>query len=369
MFIEQLLLRDFKNYTQLELNFNHPLVAFVGKNGVGKTNILDAIYYVCTTKSYLNSSEQFNFRHDCQGMYLQASVQLADRHYKVAMKIVKGRKKEILLNQVKEEKLIEYVGKFPVVMIAPYDNLIILGNSDERRKLIDNILCQSDLNYLEELLQYNKILANRNALLKQMADQPNLSSDLLDTLDAMLSNVSEPIYLKRKSFVEKFSVELERMYHQISQQNENIAISYKSQLHEKPLSQLLSSHRRKDLLLQRTTVGLHLDDLDFSLDGHPLKKVGSQGQHKTYVVAMKLALYALLSDRKKVSPILLLDDIFEKFDENRVEQLFKVLNEYHYGQVFITDTHEERVKKMLLHVGKPFEIYKLDKNHVKKERS
>ncbi|MCO5230283.1 MAG: DNA replication and repair protein RecF [Chitinophagales bacterium] len=367
LFIEHLLLRDFKNYPHLELKFDNNLVAFAGENGVGKTNILDAIYYICTTKSYLNTTEQFNFRHGQIGMFLQADVHLSDRDYIVQMKVVKGRKKEIQLNQVKEDKLTQYIGKFPVVMIAPNDNMIILGSSEERRKLIDNILCQSDYNYLEELMQYNKILANRNALLKQMAEQSSMSSDLLETLDLMLSNIAEPIYLKRKAFVEKFSVKFEKIYHQISQRKENIAISYKSHLHDKSLLMLLKSQRTKDILLQRTSSGIHLDDLDFTLDNQPLKKVGSQGQQKTYVVAMKLALYYLLSDRKKVSPILLLDDIFEKFDENRVEQLFKVLSEHHYGQIFITDTHEERLSKMLSYVGKTFEIYKLGKDYVKKE--
>lgn len=367
--IDRLLLTDFKNYAQLDLQFGANFIGFTGENGVGKTNILDAIYYICTTKSYFQATEQFNFRHDCQGMLLQSVVQKEERQYKVSMKIQKGRKKEILLNQVKEDKLIEYVGKFPVVMIAPDDNMIILGGSEERRKMIDNILCQSDISYTELLIQYNKILANRNALLKQMAENPFGQEALLDTMDIMLSQTAEQIFVRRKAFVEKFSVEFERIYNYICQEKELIEVIYKSHLLQGELYELLKARRQQDILLQRTTKGIHLDDLELTLNGYPLKKIGSQGQQKTYVVSMKLALYYLLADRKKISPILLLDDIFEKFDESRVGQLFKILSEVHHGQVFVTDTHLERIEKVMTLTGQKFEIYKVENGYVEKKNS
>ncbi len=369
LLIDRLLLTDFKNYGQLELQFSGNFIGFVGENGEGKTNILDAIYYVCTTKSYFNSTEQFNFRHECEGMLLQSLVKKEDRNYKVSMKIQKGRKKEILLNQVKEDKLIEYVGKFPVIMVAPDDNQIIIGGSEERRKMIDNVLCQSDITYTELLIQYNKILANRNALLKQMAENSFGQEELLSTLDMMLSKAAEQIFVRRKVFIENFSKEFERIYNYICQEKERIEVQYKSHLHQGELSELLKNQRQKDILLQRTTRGIHLDDLELTLNGYPLKKVGSQGQQKTYVVSMKLALYYLLADRKKVSPILLLDDIFEKFDESRVGQLFKILSEVQHGQVFVTDTHMERIEKVLALTKQRFEIFKVEKGYVEKKNS
>lgn len=369
MLIDRISLIDFKNYAHLNLQFTSNLVAFVGENGTGKTNILDAIYYLCTTKSYFQPTEQFNFRYDCQGMALQSIFQKEDREYRVSMKIQKGRKKEIAINQVKEDKIIEYVGKFPVVMVAPNDNMIILGGSEERRKMIDNILCQSDVTYTELLMQYNKILLQRNALLRQLAENPQQTLDVLDAYDLMLSQVGEQIFLRRKVFVEKFSLEFERIYNLICQEKEKIQVVYKSHLLQGELLEMLKNQRQKDIFLQRTTRGIHLDDLELLLNDHPLKKIGSQGQQKTFVVSMKLSLYYLLADRKKVSPILLLDDIFEKFDESRVSQLFKILSEEHHGQVFVTDTHIERIEAVMQLTGKNYEIYKVKEADVEKKNS
>lgn len=367
--IDKISLVDFKNYASLHLNFESDFVGLVGENGAGKTNILDAIYYICTSKSYFNSTEQYNFRHDCQGMLLQAALRKEGRDYKISMKIQKGKKKEILINQVREDKAIEYVGKFPVVMIAPDDNMIILGASEERRKMMDNILCQSDVTYTELLVQYNKILANRNALLKQFSESHQYTYDLLDTYDLMLSRAAEQIFLRRKIFVEKFSKEFELIYNNICQEKESIEVIYKSHLLQGELQDMLRAQRSKDILLQRTTRGIHLDDLELMLNGYPIKKIGSQGQQKTFVVSMKLSLYHLLADRKKISPILLLDDIFEKFDDSRVSQLFKILSEMHQGQVFVSDTNEDRIKRVMNMTGKKYEIYQVNEGNVEKKNS
>lgn len=365
--IELLILRNFKNYSHLEIQLSTKFVGFTGQNGVGKTNILDAIYYTCMTKSYFNSTENYNITHECDGMSLQALLQKTDQSYKVAMKILKGKKKEITINQVKEDKLIEFVGKFPVVMITPDDNQIILNGSEERRKMMDNILCQSNLHYTQLLIQYNKILANRNAVLKQLNDEPNINLELLDTIDLMLDQVAQEIFLIRNVFVEEFSKEFERIYNEIAEEKERILVKYKSHLLNGKLYDLLKINRQKDMILQRTTRGIHLDDLEMELNDYPLKKVGSQGQQKTFIVSMKLALYHLLRDRKKVSPILLLDDIFEKLDESRVSQLFNFLSKMESGQVFVTDTHMERLEQAFKITGKEFEIFKVENGHVEKK--
>lgn len=365
--IEELHLVDFKNYHQLNLNFKTNLVGFTGENGEGKTNILDAIYYLCTTKSYFNSVEKYNFRYETEGMLLQAVINKSDRQYRSSIKVQKGRKKEISLNQVREEKAFEYVGKFPIVMIAPDDNMIIIGGSIERRKMMDNAMCQSDVTYMRLLIQYNKILSNRNALLKQMADNPTLQYDLLDTFDAMLSNVAEQIFIRREVFIKKFSERFEETYNYISQGKEQIKVEYKSHLYEGDLSKLLLSQRNKDLILQRTTRGIHLDDLELTLDDYQLKRVGSQGQLKTYVVSMKLALYNLLAEEKGVMPILLLDDIFEKFDDVRIRQLFSILSEIKIGQVFVTDTNEDRIREVMNLASQDYEIFRVNNNYVEKK--
>lgn len=364
--IDRLILTDFKNYSQLDIQWSADFVGLVGENGAGKTNILDAIYYICTTKSYFNATEQYNFRHDAEGMALQAQLSREDRIFQVSMKILKGRKKEVSLNKVKEDKLAEYVGRFPVVIIAPNDNAIILGGSEERRKMIDAVLCQADIRYTELLMQYNKVLTNRNALLKQLSEQSYPDDTLLDTIDLMLSQLGEQIYVRRNSFVEKFSVEVSRMYSYISQEKETATVIYRSHLADGTLDSMLKSQRNRDLMLQRTTRGVHLDDLELLLDGHPLKKVGSQGQQKTFIVAMKMALFSLLLDRKKIYPILLLDDIFEKFDQRRVDRLFRMLGDGRCGQVFVTDTHPERLMNILESTGKNYEIFKVNEGYVKK---
>lgn len=365
--IELLILNNFKNYTHLDIKLSTKFIGFTGENGVGKTNILDAIYYTCMTKSYFNSTENYNITHDCEGMSLQALLVKSNHPYKVSMKILKGKKKEISINQVKEEKLIEFVGKFPIVMITPDDNQIILNGSEERRKMMDNILCQSNFLYTQLLIQYNKILANRNALLKQINDEPVINLDLLDTVDLMLDQVAQEIFEIRNEFVAEFSKEFERIYNEIAQEKEQISVKYKSHLLGGNLYDLLKINRKKDMILQRTTRGIHLDDLEMELNDYPLKKVGSQGQQKTFIVSMKLALYHLLSDRKKVSPILLLDDIFEKLDESRVRQLFNYLSKMECGQVFVTDTHVDRIEKAFGITGKEFEIFKVENGNVEKK--
>lgn len=365
--IEHLILNNFKNYTHLDIKLSTKFIGFTGQNGVGKTNILDAIYYTCMTKSYFNSTENFNIHHELDSMSLQALLSKNNYPYKISMKVYKGKKKEITINQVKEDKLIEFIGKFPVVMITPDDNQIILNGSEERRKMMDNILCQSNLHYTQLLIQYNKILANRNALLKQINDEPVINLDLLDTVDLMLDQVAQEIFIIRNEFVTEFSKEFERIYNEIAQEKERISVKYKSNLLSGNLYNLLKINRQKDMFLQRTSRGIHLDDLEMELNDYPLKKVGSQGQQKTFIVSMKLALFHLLANRKKVSPILLLDDIFEKLDESRVNQLFQFLSKMQTGQVFVTDTHVERIEQAFKITGKEFEIFKVENGHVEKK--
>jgi DNA replication and repair protein RecF len=368
MAILSLELRDFKNYGQLRIEFCADLNGMAGPNGAGKTNILDALYYLCTTKGYFNGTEQYNFRHGTDLMQLKGLIALKGYDYQAEIRVAKGKKKELLINKARENKLSEYVGKFPVVIIAPDDNQIILGGSEERRRLLDSGLCQADSIYTDQLLRYNKILQQRNALLKQIADSDQRQDSLLDTIDEMLVGLAQNIYQQRKEFCNSYSSIAAEVYQRISGAAEAASIQYHSHLDEYPLEIWLKKNRDKDILLQRTTKGVHLDDLDLQLDGHPVKKVGSQGQQKTFVVALKMGLYALLKDRKNLYPALLLDDIFEKFDEERVSRLFEWLGDGHKGQIFISDTHPERLEAFMSRSGRPYQLFQVNNGEVNEKR-
>lgn len=364
MAILSLELRDFKNYGQIHLEFCADLNGMAGPNGAGKTNILDALYYLCTTKGYFNGTEQYNFRHGTDLLQVKGKVALKGYDYHTEIRVAKGKKKELLVNKAKETKLSEYIGKFPVVIIAPDDNQIILGGSEERRRLLDSGMCQADSTYTDQLLRYNKILQQRNALLKKIAGSEHRQDDLLDTIDEMLAGLAQKIYLQRKDFCDRYSSIAADVYKRISGDAEGASVKYQSHLDEFPLEIWLKKNREKDILLQRTTKGIHLDDLDLQLDGHPVKKVGSQGQQKTFVVALKMGLYALLKDRKNLYPALLLDDIFEKFDEERVARLFEWLGDGHKGQIFISDTHPERLEAFMARSGRPYQMFQVNNGEV-----
>ena len=364
--ISRLRIKNFKSYSDLDINFESDFVCFVGENGVGKTNILDAIYYLCTSKSYFHSTEQYNFKNGYDVMTLTADILKKSSKYSVEIRVQKRKRKEISINKVKEDSQIQYVGKFPVLMLAPDDNQIILGGSERRRRMIDNILCQSDITYLENLVEYNKVLSNRNALLKQISETGNKQEVLLETLDSMLANLGTEIFEVRKKFIEEFSIEFDKIYNQICQEKELMAVVYQSHLHTEDLKNLLIKNRAKDILLQRTTQGIHQDDLEFLLNDFSLKKIGSQGQQKTYIVSLKLALFSILSQNKKMLPILLLDDIFDKFDSQRVSQLFNLLQDGFCGQVFISDTHRERIEELMSQSVGSFEIYSVNNGNVER---
>jgi DNA replication and repair protein RecF len=366
--ISTLELRDFKNYQHLSLEFCPDLNGLAGPNGAGKTNILEALYYLCTSKGYLNSTDLFNFRHHTEALQIRGQMTISEHPYLAEIKVVRGRKKEVSVNRAKEAKLAAYVGKFPVVIIAPDDNQIILGGSEDRRRLLDNGLCQSNSTYTDQLVQYNKTLQQRNALLKQIAVEGKGSNSLLDTFDEMLSGLGHQIYQQRKKFTDRYSSEVAAIYQRISGDAEQAILKYESHLDEYPLLEWLQRNREKDILLQRTTKGIHLDDLDLRLNDYPLKKTGSQGQQKTFVVALKMGLYALLQHRKNLYPALLLDDIFEKFDEDRVSRLFEWLGDGHKGQIFISDTHPDRLENFMSKSGRPFKMFTVNHGEVHEKR-
>lgn len=344
--IAQLKLTNFKNYAFKTVDFTEKLNFIVGNNGIGKTNLLDAVYYACLTKSYLSAEALVpNFADNF--FRIEAAVSLSGENQLLEVKYLKQEKKEILLNKVKMEKQAEFIGRFPCVMITPDDNQLILGAGELRRKFMDATLCQFSAEYLTSLVTYNKILAQRNALLKSFYENRNFNQHLLDVYDQKLIASGTFIHEQRKAFLEKFIPIVKEVYRKIFDGREEISINYDSDIYGKDIAQLLQDNRQQDRQAQRTTQGIHTDDLIFELNRFPVKKIGSQGQQKTFLLSLKLAQYELLKQEKQLKPLLLLDDIFDKLDAGRIERIFRLIHDEDFGQVFITDTDEPAIRSFI----------------------
>lgn len=347
MHLSSLSLTQFKNYSRQDLAFSPRLNAFVGPNGAGKTNLLEAIYYLCMGKSYTGSPDQYAVRHgDDVSRMAGVFVVEEDAKEKVVVKLQKRKRKIIERNGAAYDRLADHVGRYPVVIVVPDDTSLVLEGSETRRRLLDNSLSQADPAYLRSLLQYNKLLANRNALLKEL-DGRRDTTGLLDIYDLQMAEPATYLHEKRTAFVAPFTDMLTEAYAAISGNRETVGVSYKSQLHEQGWAELLTERREKDRILQRTSAGIHKDDLVFTQQGHPLRRVASQGQLKSFVLSLKLAQYRLLERSTRRRPILLLDDIFDKLDQQRVRQLLELVLSSDFGQVFLSDTDPDRVAGLL----------------------
>lgn len=337
--LQKLSLYHFKNYSKKEFEFTQSICCFHGPNGVGKTNVLDAIYYLCFTKSYFSSFDHQVIQQGTQGMYTKGTFDNAQ----IDCIIRENGKKEISLDGLLYEKNAQHIGKFPAVIISPDDTILINGHSDVRRRFVDILLSQQSAEYLQQLIKYNKYLAQRNALLKT-AKNKVIDGDLHDHYKNKLSKHGTYIFEKRAELVKTLLPLAQEFYQKIAQTDEQVLISYRSQLFEKSLPELFKENAEKDFFTQRSNVGIHKDDLIFSIHDFPMKQHASQGQKKSFLFAVKLAEYTLLKDTLKQKPIMLLDDIFEKLDEKRSQHLVDLITELD-TQVFVTDTHESRLKK------------------------
>lgn len=343
--LKKISLTQFKNYQFTSFDFSERVVAVCGLNGKGKTNLLDAIYYCCFAKSYFLKTDGLNIRFNNDGFRLETFFENSKEQQKiVCINRIVG-KKELLLNDVPYGKFSEHIGKFPAVMIAPDDVGMIMGGSEERRRFMDMVLCQVDARYLQNLVTYNKVLQQRNSLLKRFAEQGKTDWPLLEVLDEQLVEPGNFIYDKRKAFTAALIPLVEKFYKQIAGNKENSTVEYESSLHDSGFFDLLNNFRQKDFLLQRSNAGIHKDDLLFKLDGQVFKTTASQGQRKSLLFALKLAEFELLKTNKGFAPLLLLDDVFEKLDDNRMQQLLHWVCNENDGQVFITDTHTDRLQQ------------------------
>ncbi len=365
MFLKNLKLINFKNYSEADIELSRNINCFTGDNGAGKTNILDAVYYLSFCKSYFNPIDTQNIKHGeeffaIHGTYLNQES-LNDT---VSVIQKRNKKKSVKFNKKEYSRLADHIGKIPLVMVSPYDRDLINEGSEVRRKYIDGVISQFDHVYLDNLLNYNKALAQRNALLKSFAEHRYFDKASLEIWNDKLVLYGNPVFEKRKEFIEEFNPLFEKYYQTLAQNSENVKIIYKSQLLSEDYNLLLENNIDKDLALRYTSSGIHKDDLIFEINGYPVKKFGSQGQQKTFVIAIKLAQFEFINQVKKFKPLLLFDDIFDKLDHKRVNQIIDLVGKENFGQVFITDTQPERIEAIFKNTSIDHKVFFVNNGNV-----
>ena len=359
MFLKELSLTNYKNFESLKFSFDTKIICFVGLNGVGKTNILDSIYHLSYTKSYFNPIPSQNIKHGETFFFISGRYMIHDKEENILVSLKKGDKKIIKRNNKLYKKFSDHIGKIPLVLISPDDRNLIIEGSETRRKFIDGIISQTDKEYLYNLIDYNKTLKQRNALLKMFYDNSESIRKTIDIYDRQLSSDAQKIYDKRREFLNEFIPIFKSRYKELSNDKENVEIKHSSDISpDQNLYKLLKNSFEKDLRFQYTTKGIHKDDLNLSLDNFPIKKYGSQGQQKTFLIAMKLAQFDYLS-KLDSKPILLLDDIFDKLDDARVKQIINLVNQEKFNQIFISDTNKTRSENIIKKVNKSYKIFEI----------
>ncbi len=364
MWLQKLSVLNFKNYAEAELSFSKSVNAFTGNNGAGKTNLLDAIHYLSLCKSYFNPIDGHQIRQGEDLFMIQGTFNKEKKDELIYCGLKRAQKKVFKRNKKEYQRLADHIGLFPLVMISPNDISLIIEGSEERRKFIDNVISQTDSSYLDELIIYNKNLLNRNALLRQIAVSGRYDPALMEIYDDQLIISGTRIFEKRQSFMLEFREIFNRHYRYLSEGAEDVELVYDSPLLQDDFAALLKRNLERDRILERTTTGIHKDELSFTIHGMPLKKFGSQGQQKSFLIALKLAQYTFLHQQKGFEPLLLLDDIFDKLDTGRTTKLMKMVSDRDFGQIFITDTSKSRVDTIFAGLEVPVKIFEVHKGHI-----
>jgi DNA replication and repair protein RecF len=357
--LQNIILTQFRNYVQQSFHFKDRVIGICGKNGSGKTNLLDAIYYLSFSKSYFSRVDSANVHHGMLGLRLEGRYQLNNMDQHLVFILRENNRKELILNDENYKRFSDHIGKFSCVMIAPDDISIISGSSEERRKLIDTIISQFNKHYLFLLIDYQKLLLQRNSVLKQLAETGQIDEDLMQILDQQLCLKGDQLYEIRKTFLEDYLQLVAEIYTKIAGDSDQIELFYESQLFQENMEALFQLNKQKDRLLQRTSAGIHKDDIIFKMQQQVFKNEASQGQRKSLLFALKLAEWHILKKQKGYTPILLLDDVFEKLDEKRMYQLLNWVCTESDGQVFITDTHAQRLKDQLSQTNTTFQLIEI----------
>lgn len=386
MHLEKLSLTNFKNYEDGRYTFGRQVNVIVGPNGSGKTNLLDAIYFLALSKSAFQSQDGLSILHDADYFILDGTFEEHDDRnaypgrvhpdrVQITISLQRGQRKVLMADKKPYERISEHIGRFPVVLVAPNDTDLVRGHSEDRRHFFDGVLSQFDAEYLRNYLMYQQVLKQRNSLLKLFADRNQVDNDLLDTYDEPLLELGQKIHDRRRQFVGEYLPGFRAHYAYLSGARETVSIVYESEVSNPDFASEFRHFRRRDTVLQRTTMGVHKDDYNFligapppvqpgsneeqSAEPVPLKKFGSQGQQKTFVIALKLAQFDQLEAGKGIKPILLLDDIFDKLDDQRISKLIQRMDEGAFGQLFITDARPERTRELLKHVQADVQFFEI----------
>lgn len=367
MIIKKLSLYNFKNHSEKKFEFSPQINCFVGNNGAGKTNILDAMHYLSVGKSFLGNRDFSNIKKDEDFFTIDAEIQNEDSEDIIKISQPKEGKKLVKKNDKSYDRLSDHIGYLPSVMISPYDSNLISDSGESRRKFLDSMISQTDSGYLFDLIQYQKTIQQRNALLKYFAKNRVWDKDSLDIYNDPITRFGTKIFEKRKEFVEQLNPIVQNFYTIISGGKESVSVYYQADLAEgydptypeTAFQELLAQSVERDRMLTYTSKGIHKDDLLFEMDNTLIKKIGSQGQQKSFLISLKLAQMSLIKELTHKTPILLLDDIFDKLDDSRVSQLIELVNQENFGQIFITDTHKERTESVVKKINEESIIFEV----------
>lgn len=368
MYLKKLNILNFKNYPEAEMEFSSRVNCLTGNNGEGKTNILDAIHYLSFCKSFFNSIDSQNILHEAPFFLIQGSYFANNSDEDIYCGLKRNQKKQFKRNKKEYQRLADHIGLFPLVMISPADSELITEGSESRRRFIDSVIAQFDRAYLEDLISYNKVLSHRNALLKQFADSRHFDIESLEIWDVQLIEYGTKVYEKRNNFINSFIPIFQKYYELISGGREHVGISYISHLNESTFNEALIKALKRDRAMEYSTVGIHKDELEFTINGYALKKFASQGQQKSFLIALKLAQFDFIKNIKNVTPILLLDDIYDKLDDLRVKQLMELVCGDNFGQLFITDTHPTRLAEIFKAADADFKSFNICEGNVKERQ-
>lgn len=361
MRLNSLSILNYKNIREAELVFSPKINCFIGNNGMGKTNVLDAIYFLSFCKSHSNSIDSQNILHNAEFALIQGKYQVGDAFEDIYCGMKPRLKKQFKRNKKEYERLSDHIGLLPLVLVSPDDSVLISEGSDERRKFIDGVISQYNKSYLNQLLQYNNALKQRNALLKL---ETQVDESLFEIWEDQMAMYGSYIYEQRKQFIDEFVPVFQHFYAHISNGNEQITLNYQSQHQEHDIKTRMAATRDRDHILGYSTQGIHKDELEMMLDNYPIKRVGSQGQNKTYLISLKLAQFDFLKRTHKLSPLLLLDDIFDKLDSNRVKKIVELVSGETFGQIFITDTNREHLDLILQQLGQDSSIFTVNNGEI-----
>ncbi len=359
MFLKSLALVNYKNFDSRNFEFDSKINCLVGDNGKGKTNVLDAIYHLAFGKSYFNPVTSQNIRHGEDFFVVDGAFDKEGKEEKIVCSFKRGSKKVVKRNGKAYDRIMDHIGLIPLVIISPSDRDLILEGSDTRRKFMDGVISQSNKSYLQALLNYNKVLSQRNSLLKYFAANHTFDPTTLSVYNEQLQEYGNYIHNERQSFIDAFTPIFQEQYNRITAGQELVGLKYQSHLSKNDLNTLLEQNLDKDRQLQYTSVGIHRDDLNFGISGYPIKKFGSQGQQKSYLIALKFGQFHFLRNQVKTTPLLLLDDIFDKLDENRVAHIIQLVDDSEFGQIFISDTHPDRTERIVKSIHQTFQLFNL----------